>query len=455
MSTTQNDSSGVIAEIQAKLKKSFNENIFSLWIEPLVWNLQGNALTLTAPDRFFKAHFERNFFEQVTSIIQGISSDTTIVLAEQRPTVPATSASKSTPVPIRLPGMKPLRKNQFFNPKQTFDYFVKGDCNKLACYACYRTATKNSTSSRVIWIDSSTGLGKSHLALAMCHELQNKKQQLVKYATAIQFCDEMVASLKTKTMSSFKHSYLRACDVLILEDIHKLIGKKKTIEEFSEIVETLIRNGKIVVTTSIMSKQDLESNGLDSHLLSILTSELVESIDIPTYKTKYGIIKQLVTHEGIILPDELIEPIINQPIVDIRKLGSIATTMCNHTKSQQLTTITDHIMEATLKKIIGTPQTLNSTMIKSIVATEFGISEADLKSRSRKRVIAFPRQMAMYLARKHTAESLDDIGSCFNRNHATVLHSVKVISSLLINNTSIQGQLEMLEKKLQTGGFIN
>jgi chromosomal replication initiator protein len=355
----------------------------------------------------------------------------------------------------RLPGMKQKHKAQFFHPGKTFDLFVQGPCNSLAHYACHEVATNNLKNEQVVWVESSAGLGKSHLAIAVCHALQNEKSKAVHYTTATKFSTEMVTAIQTNAMNSFKYFYSNICNVLVFENIHMLLGKKKTIEEFSLIVEEFIRMGKIVITTSTMSVQTLADNGLDTQLLSLLRSSIVTSITTPSHKTKAGVIRQLVKEAGLLLPEELTTSIAQQPMADIRQLKSLIFTMCLMAKSQQLEAITDTIVETTFTSIIGLPKTLDSIMIKGIIATEFKVSEKALESRSRKKAIAFPRQVAMYLARKYTAETLATIGNNFNKNHATVLHSIKVVSALLINDTSVQGQLAMLEQKLRKGGFIN
>ncbi len=453
MSKSQNDSSRVIAEIKAKLQTVLSKSVFNLWIKPLDWNLQDTTLTLTASDRFFKTYVKDHFLGIVTAEAQKVFADAEIILIDGQ-VIEGSSAPDKKPMPIRLPGMRPKNKAQFFRPDWTFDRFVRGLCNEEAHSACSDSAN-GTLGENILFIDATTGLGKSHLVQALGHAAQSVRKQRVKYITANRFSEEMIDALKDNTIDHFKKKYRDLYDVLIVENIPTLKTKLKTLTEFSEIVDHFTKTGKSLITTSTVSLKELEQSTFDSQLLSLLGSGLVTSINYPTHETRIGIIKQLSTLKGVTIPEGLVILIAQHTFRDVRKLERLITSICYNTTRQGFKVASEDIVLEKLEAIASITPQFNTTMLRHIIAVEFSVSEKDLRSRSRKKRVTFPRQMAMYIARKYTDESLSDIGSCFNRDHATVFHSIKAISSLLLHDTSIQGQLKMLEKKLRKGGFID
>jgi chromosomal replication initiator protein len=297
-----------------------------------------------------------------------------------------------------------------------------------------------------LYINSSTGLGKSHLTHAVAHTLLAEAPSTrLRYVTAQQFASEMVRGIKTGSMDTFKSSYHDNCDFLLVEDIHSLKGKKKTQEEFNELLDSLIKSGKRVILTANNAPRDLK--GIDSELRSRMGAGLVTTIQAPDLATRHRIVANKVLQSGLNLAEEAISYISQQIHGDVRRIESALLSLSAKASfiggAVEMDLVRDVVADT-----VGMSQNLTTALIGELISREFNVSYKDLQSRSRKKVISFPRQVAMYLGRKHTEETLGSIGKIFNRNHATVLHSVKVVSELCRRDTSVRRQVEILDRKM-------
>jgi len=297
-----------------------------------------------------------------------------------------------------------------------------------------------------LYINSSTGLGKSHLTHAVAHTLLAESPATrIRYVTAQQFASEMVRGIQTGCMDQFKSGYHDQCDFLLVEDIHALKGKKKTQEELNELLDSLIKSGKRVILTANSNPRDLK--GIDGEFKSRMSAGLVTTIQAPDLATRYRIVESKAAMSGIDLSQEAVGYISQHVHGDVRRIES---TLLAIRAKVSLTggPVSMDLVREVVTEVAGIPKNLTTALIAEMIGREYKVSYKDLQSRSRKKVITFPRQVAMYLGRKHTSESLGDIGRTFNRNHATVLHSVKVVSNLCRSDISIRRQVEILDRKM-------
>jgi len=441
----------VWTKIKDSLKETLAENIFHLWIEPLQFEqFQGDKFYLSGPDRYFSAYVKQNFSSVIEDKLQenGLQTAQVVFCEKSRERSSQLSSGKTSATQMRLPHV-PENNSKFraLHPRYTFDEFMVGDCNILAESACRSMVAEDGLVGPCLYINSGTGLGKSHLTHAVAHQVfADSPMTRLHYLTAKQFAAEMIRGIQTNSMDDFKRKYQENCDILLVEDIHSLTGKKKTQEELNDVLDTLIKSGKRVILTSNSTPGDLM--GIDNEFRSRMTSGLVTTINAPDTATRYRIIKKKAQQQQLLLDEELVDYLANHIRGDVRKIESALIAVRAKARLAGGHIDLDLIREV-VASVVGVNQILTAAMICELVSGQFKVSVKELQSKSRKQAITTPRQIAMYLARKHTAESLVDIGRTFNRDHSTVLHAIKVVSNKLVRDTSVNAQLEILNDKVK------
>ena len=432
--------------IKKSLRTALSESEFGLWIKPLECQLQeGNVLELAGPDRFFCAWVEDRYLDLIRRTAQelGQIGDVRLQVAEHRP-VQFESGKGGQ---LLLPGTAATPRLRSLHPAFTFEQFMVGESNLLARSACKALATGEDTFGNCLFMNSSTGLGKSHLTQAVVHQvLRTAPSTRLHYVTAQQFSAEMVKNIRTNSMEQFAKKYVNNCDMLLVEDIHTLTGKTKTQEELNTILDYLIKSGRRVILTSAVAPAKLA--GIDDDFRSRMTSGLVTGINSPDIETRARIIRHKLGVHGLPAIEEQVGFMAEHLHGDIRRIESaiigIKAQVCLRQMPPDLAMVRDVVFGLT-----GGTAEITGETIRDLIGCQFRVSVDDLCSRSRKRTIAFPRQMAMYLTRKFTNQSLADIGTIYNRDHSTVLHAIKTITREMSQQASVRQQVEMLSAKLK------
>jgi len=441
-------------KIKEKLHESLAENVFQLWIEPIQSvKCQGGKLYLTTPDRYFSAYVRHNFLEIISSKLKECGHGAMSVVfcsddshAAVAPVVQSAPGGAGTQ--MRLPHIPENNSRiRALHPRYTFDEFMVGESNILAQSACRSMVLKDQMIGPCLYINSDTGLGKSHLTHAVAHQIfAESPMTRLQYLSAKQFASEMVRNIQNNSMDTFKQKYQENCDILLVEDVHALTGKKKTQEELNEVLDVLIKTGKRVILTA--NKAPRELLGIDSEFKSRMTSGLVTSINAPDIQTRTRIVEKKAAQQSLQLNENYVDYLANHIRGDIRKIESALIAVRAKARLAGGYVDMDLIREV-VSSIVGVNQALTAQMICELVSGQFNVSINDMQSKSRKKVITFPRQVAMYLARKYTNESLVEIGKLFNRDHSTVLHAIKVVTNQVVRDTSVNAQLELLSNKVK------
>ena len=434
--------------VKESLHDLLPESEYGLWIKPLTCRQENETtVELSCPDRFFSAWVEERYLDIIKSCVGQISDNPPAIRLTVADT-PSLQLEHNGSGQLRLPGVSSGKSSiRSLHPAYTFDQFMVGESNMLARSACTAIASGDRTFGNCLFMNSDTGLGKSHLTQGVVHQVMNTSPATrMQYLTAQQFSAEMVKGIRTGTMEQFTKRFINGCDLLLVEDVHTLTGKVKTQEELNNVLDYLIKSGKRVILTSAVAPHRL--NGLDEDFRSRMTSGLVTGIEAPEYKTRVSIIRHKATINGLELSDDLVDFMAHHLRGDIRRTESAIIGI--KAKSCLRETPPDmELVKEILHGLIGRPAQLSGETIRDFVGCQFKVSVEELKSRSRKRAITFPRQVAMYLTRKYTEESLADIGSHYNRDHSTVLHAIKVITRDMARKTSTREQMEMLCRKLK------
>ncbi len=430
-----------------RLKDALTENVYTLWIEPLEYvQMQDGALYLASPDRYFNAYISQHYLGMIEEKLQECDCVARKVILCEKDRKP--QVIQPVKGQMRLPNVpENTSKVRSLHPRYTFSEFMVGDSNILAQSACRSMSINDDSVGPCLYINSGTGLGKSHLTHAVAHKIiAESPMTRLHYVTAQQFAAEMVRGIQSNTMDSFKRKYHDHCDILLVEDVHSLTGKKKTQEELNELLDSLIKSGKRVILTANSAPRDLV--GIDEELRSRMSAGLVTSIKPPDIATRLRIVGKKALQHQLSLNEDYVDYIAQHIRGDVRKVESALIALRAKAALRKGLVDLDLVREV-VANVVGHNQVLTAAMIGDLVGSQFKVSVKDMQSRSRKRIVTFPRQVAMYLCRKYTEDSLADIGKLFHRDHSTVLHAIKVVTSLTARDASVGAQVDLLSDKVK------
>jgi chromosomal replication initiator protein len=445
------------ARIKKLMKESLPASTYALWIEPLAYVGQDrDILRLAGPDQFFCSWVAENFqplFEEALQIVGKEGMHVRFVVQKSTAAEPEAEAEKKERTQLRLPSMSKARSFiRALHPRYTFEEFVVGESNALAHSACQAIANGDTSLSRCLYIEAGTGLGKSHLTHAVAHHILNQAPAIrLHYVNAQQVTSEMVRHIKNNAMEQFKEKYQKNCDILLMEDVHVLAGRTKTQSELAETLDILMEGGKMIIFTGSLVPRDIPD--IDTGFRSRLSSGLITSINPPDLPTRTSIIRRKAKNSSLALSGDLIDFLAENIRGDIRQVESAIVGL--KAKSCLLKADPDlNMVREVIRNIVGKQPDLSVEVIRDFVASQFKVTVKDLQSRSRKKNVTFPRQIGMYLGRKLTEQGLGNIGQAFNRDHSTVVHSIRVITEAMARSASIRGQVEHLCDKLKKR-FLN
>ncbi|MCB2184140.1 MAG: chromosomal replication initiator protein DnaA [Desulfobulbaceae bacterium] len=430
------------------LAEKLPESAYSLWIAPLsAQEKENSTLELTGPDNFFCTWVSDNYRQVILESLSLLGRHD-VHLTFQTDKSKGQSMLSGPPEPLRLPDMPRVQATiKTLHPRFTFDEFVVGSCNLFAHSACEAIAKADSAIGNCVYLKAGTGLGKSHLTHAVAHHiLDHAPSTRLNYLTAQQMTAEMVKNIKNNTMNNFKDKYHRHCDILLIEDVHTLSGRVKTQSELAETMDVLLESGKKIIFTSSMGPREIPN--IESGIRSRLSSGLITTINPPDINTRHKIILRKAKTNNLNLTDEIITYLADNLKGDIRQVESTIVSLKAQAALMKATPDFTMVKE-TLANIIGQNSQLSPIVIRDFIARQFKIEIDELKSKSRKQAITFPRQIAMYFSRKYTEMPLADIGKAFNRDHSTVVHAIRAITDKKTRNTSIRRQIDFLEDKLE------
>ena len=441
--------------VKSVLAQKISDSDFKLWIEPLQCvHDDAQRVELAGPDPYFCSWVRNNYLTDIQDALQDVGftgGAVRLSVGEARKVQPLVPEPEKKQSQLRLPSMPVARSTvRTLHPRYTFPEFMVGESNALAYSACEAMANGDSTLSPCLFIEAGTGLGKSHLTHAVAHHITSHSPGTrLHYVTSQQLTSEMVRSIKNNTMDQFKEKYHHQCDVLLMEDVQSLAGRTKTQAELAEALDVLMDCGKRVIFTGAVSPRNIPD--MDDGVRSRLSSGLITTINPPDRRTRCLIIERKARNNKLALSGEIIEFLADRIQGDIRRVESAIIGLKAKASLHKTAPDMDMVKEI-VAAVIGQRQALSAVLIRNFVAGQFNVSIEDLQSKGRKKTIAFPRQVSMYLARKLTEEALSEIGKAFNRDHSTVVHSIRVITEAIVRSGSIRGQVEHLVERLENQG---
>jgi chromosomal replication initiator protein len=357
--------------------------------------------------------------------------------AAPRPTVERTKPPRparrqparptAVPTDATLPSARDFASHPVLDPRYTFDNFVVGSCNQFAHAAARAVADGPGRSYNPLYLYGGVGLGKTHLMQAIGHALRGGDAHLrVAYVSAERFMCEMVNAIRYKRTPEFRDKF-RSTDVLLVDDIQFLEGKEATQEEFFHTFRSLYEEGKQVVLSSDCPPRELAT--LEERLRSRFESGLIADMQVPDLETKLAILRRKADACSANLPDEVTLFIASKVRSNVRELEGCLTRLLALAALRKTQADIELAKEATRDLFPGEDQPVSMEAIQRFVADHYRVKVSDLKARNNARVVAFPRQVAMYLCKKMTRSSFPDIGKKFGgKHHSTVIHSVNKIA---------------------------
>ena len=346
---------------------------------------------------------------------------------------------------------KNFKDEYYFNPRYNFSSFVVGSNNKYAHAAAVAVAEAPSEAYNPLFIYGGSGLGKTHLMHSIGHYiLKNSPNLKILYVSSEMFTNEFIDALSKRKMHEFKNKY-RNIDVLLIDDIQFIEGKEGIQEEFFHTFNSLYELNKQIIISSDRAPNQLLK--VDERLRSRFQWNIITDISSPDYETRVAILRKKAELENITVDadfEEVIQLIAEKIKVNIRELEgafiriiTFSTLMEEKIDLKFAKTVLKDVLSSSDLKV--TPET-----VKKAVCKYFNIKVSDIESPKRTKDLAYPRQIAMYLCRELTGESLSLIGETFgNRDHTTVLHGCQKIASEIKTNDSLKEIIDKLEKEMK------
>ncbi|MFZ5587036.1 MAG: chromosomal replication initiator protein DnaA [Thermodesulfobacteriota bacterium] len=440
------------ADLSAALRAGMDPDEFQVWLEPLVVvRDEPSRLILACPNAFHLTWVRDHHLGRLKTAAREIGlaceialrvNSTPLPVNRTAPAVNAPASGVNTgPRQLALPNLAGDRPR--LNARFRFETFVAGACNEFALAAARALARGERYLSSTLYLVSDTGLGKSHLAQAVGHQVASG--QRVAYLTAEDFANRMIAALRSKSMDAFKDRFRRGCDVLLLEEVQFLAGKDKTQDELGYTLDALLDAGKQVVFTGQQPPELIK--GLKPHLASRLGAGLTASIASPDQPTRVRILEQLAHEEGVAVAPEVLECLAERIDSDVRRLQAALIGLLARA-SLTGRSLNLALAEETLMDLRAELRRLSTAKILDLVAKTHGLEPSALTGKSRKQVITRPRNLALYLCRRHTDASYAELGRLFNRDHSTVMYGVDQAERALAGDPRLSQELAFLEQRL-------
>ena len=332
--------------------------------------------------------------------------------------------------------------------KDTFESFVVGPSNKFAHAAAIAVAANPGGAYNPLFIHGNSGLGKTHLLNAICHEIKrNNPNANIVYTRGEDFTNELVYYIAQKNMADFHDKY-RNADVLLVDDVQFIAGKDSTQEEFFHTFNTLYESGKQVILSSDKPPKDIPL--LEDRLKSRFEWGIIADISNPDYETRLAILRKKAQIDNIIIDDEILSAIATRIDSNIRELEGTLNKLIATASLTSNRQITMEMAEKAINDIVSQQEkVISATYIQETVGKYFNINPKDLKGSKRSNDITFPRQIAMYLCRNVANMSLPQIGKDFGkRDHTTVMHACNKIEKEIKTNSNTKLIVESVKNIL-------
>jgi chromosomal replication initiator protein len=443
---------------QALLRSMLNADIYNLWFAPLkAQSLDGELLTLEVANDFCEVWLKDNYLGLIRDVLAQASGQTLQVKfrisataqPEKRPEpVVAGEVAKAATEEPEWNDKATVNREFGFNPKNTFETFVVGNNNTFAHAAALAVAQSPGKSYNPLFFYGGVGLGKTHLLHAIGqYVVSHKKGARVTYVSSEKFTNEFIDAIQNNQLVRFRKKF-RQTDVFLIDDIQFLAGKERIQEEFFHTFNTLHESHKQIVLTCDRPASEIQN--LEQRLVSRFEWGLVTDMQPPDVETRMAILRKKEKAMGVELPDEIVNFLANRIRTNVRRLEGALVRVASYA-SLTGRKLSLEVVENLLREVLHEEGrfSISIEIIQKKVAEHFDIRLADMASKRRPENIAFPRQIAMFLARQLTESSLNTIGEAFGgRDHGTVLHACRLVKDRMQVDAQVRQVVNYLEKQL-------
>lgn len=338
------------------------------------------------------------------------------------------------------------RSTQLILPS-TFDTFVTGPANALAREASFALARTPQLAFFPLFLAGGSGTGKSHLARAVVAEARRRGVERSIYVSAERFTTDFTGAIRGRQGSAFRRRYRQDCDLLVIEDVQFLAGKRQTQLELFHVVEHLRAVGARVVLTGDQLPRQITD--LSPRLASQMAGGLVAELELPDRALRRSILRDRASRGGVALPTDCLEMLVDGVLGSVRDLEGVLTQLV--ASASLLGRPIDRDLTDTALRKVGGPQPAQREpgAVIACVAAFFGVSQSQLASRSRSTRYGHPRQLAMYLCRRYTNASLSEIGRYFGRKHASVANAIQKVERDILARAPLRYQVEELAARIE------
>ena len=462
------------ARVRGKLRAEFGEVAYRSWLKPLTLaGIEEGDVRIAVPTRFMQDWVRSHYADRLRALWKAenkaIRAVEIIVAAPAttiaRPLVDRTPMRAEIVKPRLAPAAAKLMTDNDgaarpsgaagdedfgapLDPRFTFDNFVTGKPNEFATAAARRVAEEAKVQFNPLFLYGGVGLGKTHLMHAIAWEIRRRHpQRKVVYLSAEMFMYRFIRALRSKDTMSFKEQF-RSVDVLMIDDVQFISGKDSTQEEFFHTFNALVDQNRQIVLSADKSPADLE--GIEDRVRSRLGWGLVADIHPTTYELRLGILQQKAEKVGYTLPPKVLEFLAHKITSNVRELEGALNRIAAHAQLVGRPVTFESAQDVLHDLLRANDRRVTIEEIQKRVAEHYSIRLADMHSPRRARLVARPRQVAMYLAKQLTSRSLPEIGRKFGgRDHTTVMHAVKKIEELRTTDSSFAEDIELLRRMLE------
>ena len=443
-------------EIKETIKQTVGVNNFNTWIAPLNFcEIENGVAVFEVPTNFIGNYVAQNFSDVILFQLSALFGDVRRLrfdVSVSTQTAPTNTRKRAEKAEMEVKPCDELRGAPL-DPRFKFDTCVVGKPNELAHAAARRVGEGEVVSFNPLFLYGGVGLGKTHLMHAIAWELQNRRPDLnVVYLSAEQFMYRFVQALRERKMMDFKQLF-RSVDVLMVDDVQFIAGKDSTQEEFFHTFNALVDQNKQIIISADRAPGEIKD--LEERIKSRLQCGLVVDLHPTDYELRLGILQSKVEqysaqYQDVSFDKNVLEFLALRISTNVRvlegaltRLFAFASLVGRHITLEVAQDCLADILRASERKI-------TVEEIQRKVSEHYNIRLSDMIGPKRLRTYARPRQIAMYLAKQMTSRSLPEIGRRFGgRDHTTVMHGVKRVEELKVQDGQIAEDLEMLRRALE------
>jgi chromosomal replication initiator protein len=442
---------GFLTQVQGKL----SSYVLETWLKPVrCTTFENGTVTLEVRDQFFRDWLADHYLDFIRNELSAISGETLAIEWAVSPEPRQQTTVSVAPAHIEDEGsgvsesIDHSEKRRQLNPRYVFETFVPGPSNQFAFAACKAVAENPALSYNPLFIFGGVGLGKTHLLSAIGHHiLKQKPDTRIIYSSSEQFMNEVINAVRFSKLDEFHHKYRKNCDVLLMDDIQLIAGKERTQHEFFHIFNTLYDSQRQIVVTS--DKLPHEIPEIEERLRTRFQWGLIADIQPPEIETRVAILRKKGESEGVELSDDVTFFLAKNIRSNVRELEGALVRILAHASLTGTLISVDYARQVLADILSSKAAQVSVESIQKMVATYYQVRVIDLKSSRRVKTLVRPRQVAMYLCRKHAGASYPELGSRFgDKDHTTIMSACKKVEAQLKADPTLRGQVLELERQL-------